>query len=64
VFPIFAEYFDRHSGQGGDLASAEADPSLAEARAGIPEIWGLLDSLNSQTKCNTFCIRYCNGTTL
>jgi hypothetical protein len=23
-----------------------------------------LDSLNSQTKCNTFCIRCCNGTTL
>jgi hypothetical protein len=23
-----------------------------------------LDALNSQTKCNTLCIRCCNGTTL
>ena len=34
------------------------------SRPGIQEFQKLLDTLNSQTKCNTLCIRCCNGTML
>src|SRR6266536_93133 len=41
-------------------------PQLAHnaLMSGELDYHGVADSLNSQTKCNTLCIRCCNGTTV